>query len=249
MQKILKGLLILIIIFLALVIIIKVESVGPDTNYFNTHFRENLARVPFLRRFFKLDYDGDSRSDYLGNRFSKILIEVDAMQGENLDLELFDRLTKAVSQITGKQTDYIISNTDIPQSETTEEDAAKIQKQYQNAATEPNTASLYLLVLSRKKDEPKQIGSTLGNNAIILYAGSVEDFTERAAGSFRNYLFSTLLHEFGHQIGLGHNNEPGCLMNPKAEINDIARLNPDDVVTNFCPSELSEISSLKSLEQ
>jgi len=41
------------------------------------------------------------------------------------------------------------------------------------------------------------------------------------------------LHEFGHQLGLGHNDRENCLMTAKAESNGEAQWNPRLVLTDF----------------
>lgn len=248
MKRFFLGLfLVFFILICAFFILAKLGSLGPENNYFNSHFRLKLAKNPVFRKVLTLQNDGDSRSDYLGSGKSKILIEVDAMQGINVDLGLVDRFANAVSNITGKNVNYLVSDVDMTNFEVDDSQIQTLADKYHNIEPDNNTAILYLMLLSKKQGEAKQIGSTYKDFGIVVYVGSVEDFTQSTSATYRNYLFSTTLHEFGHQIGLGHNEEAGCIMNPKAETNDIAQLDPDNVVTDFCHFEQKLIAQQKSL--
>ena len=52
---------------------------------------------------------------------------------------------------------------------------------------------------------------------------------------------SLLLHEFGHQLGLGHNATSGCLMNAQTEFSDGGKLL--EKINDFCPDEKNQIKN------
>jgi hypothetical protein len=246
-MKAIKTLVLLGIIFLCGVFIYaKFSSVGADDNYFNTHFRGQLAKYPVLRKILSLHYDGDSRSDYLGSRFSKISIEVDALSDASIDRDLLDRFTQAVGDITGKRASYYISDSSIPVFDVFNDGIVRqIVDQYHHPTIESDTANLYVLFLTQKEDDTKQLGSTYQDYGIVIDQKSLQDFTQDSPVTLQTYEYSTMLHEFGHQLGLGHNNEPGCLMNPSAEMSHEAKANPDLVVTDFCDLEKQQIAAQK----
>lgn len=250
MFKAIKILLLLaVIVLLAAFIYAKAGSIGPDTNYFNTHYRAKLDRYPLLRNILDLHYDGDARGDFLGPQYAKIVIEADAIEGVNVDTNFLDRLAKKIQNITGKPTSYFVSDTNITLYNLTNTDIASIARRYRNTVSGSGSASLYVLLADRKKDEPKLLGSTYEESGIVLYINSLQDFTKDSPSTLGNYVFSTALHEFGHQIGLDHNDNFACLMNSKAEVSDQARFDPYGVVTDFCDSEKLEIQQLKLQSQ
>jgi hypothetical protein len=225
----------------------KIASLGPEDNYFNTYYRGQVAVYPAMRKILGLHYDGDAKSDYLGSGYKKIFIEVDALNDIDPDTRLLDRFAAKVESITGKQVSYLVSNTEIPLTTLTDNQVASVVGKYKNAAVPPGEAGLYLLFAGSKKDEPKLLGATHQENSIILYQEALKEFTKDSSATFGNYAFSTLLHEFGHQLGLDHNDISGCLMNPKAENNDTARFNPGDIIIDFCELEMKELARLKLL--
>lgn len=242
-----KILLLLVFILLCgAFIYAKSGSIGSEDDYFNTHYRLKLDRYAFMRQVLALHSYGDARADYLGTRYGKILIEVDILKGVDIDQNVLTRFTSKVSDITGKPTSYFISDTNLPYSNLNESDVSKIAGSYRNAFSK-DAANLYVLLADTSKEDGKQLGSTQEEYGIVLYDRAIRDFTADSSATYESYAFSTLLHEFGHQLGLEHNDQPGCLMNAKAETNDQPRLFADQVVTDFCPFEKQEIAAQKLL--
>lgn len=223
-----------------LYIILRVGFLGADDNYINLNFRQTAARYSFLRNVFALRYDGDARADYLGKKYNKIQIEADAMQGVKIDYSVLDRLAKKISEITGKPVSYYISEENIPYvSEVQDEDITAIVNNYRNSYSESGTATLYLLYAGSFKGDSKQIGLTYQESGLVVFADALGEFTKNSSLILPHYTYSTLLHEFGHQLGLGHNEQEGCLMTAKAESNDQAVWDPALIVTDFCEYEKS----------
>lgn len=245
MKKVFSIIFLLIIIILSFSFVsLKILANSSDTNYFNTHWRYWFARRPLLRQVLNLHYDGDGRADYLDTRFKSIIIEVDAMAGLNIGDDILNVLATRITSATGKQTSFVYSNLDIPhQSSVNQKRLKNIIREYRDYHTK-DAAVVYLLLASRKEDEPKVLGSTFQEDGIVVYVDALTDFTKDSPETFAPYLLGTILHEFGHQIVLPHNREPGCLMNEHAEIDHVAKTNPEEVVTDFCEFEKNFISTM-----
>lgn len=239
------------IVFLLFVIVLsfsfvtlKILANGSDANYFNTHWRYWFARRPLLRQALNLHYDGDGRADYLGRRFKNIVIEVDGMSGLNIEDDVLRNVVRVINRLTNKQTSFVYSNLDIPyQSSVNKEQLKNITRQYRDYRTK-DAAVVHLLAASRKEDEPKVLGSTFQEDGIIIYQDAVKEFTEDSPDTFTPYVLGTILHEFGHQLGISHNSGPNCLMNEHAEIDHVAETNPEEVVTDFCEFEKNVIAAI-----
>lgn len=239
MKRFLIGLVLIIFISAMLVFIMgRLLAQGSDTNIFNAHYRATVARYPFARSIFALHETGDAKSDYLGPRYPNIQIEVDSMAGFSPQPEVLYQLAELIKGVTGKPVTINFSNEDIPArplSATTDID--QVINAYRNNHSGGNTAVVYLLVLNVPPGDPTLLGMTHHEDEIILFTKALQDFTADSPSTFANYELSTALHEFGHLLGLPHNEQAGCLMNAQAETDHVPRFNAADVVTDFCGYE------------
>ncbi|MCL5666938.1 MAG: hypothetical protein M1383_04175 [Patescibacteria group bacterium] len=251
MKKFIVALLLICIIILSFgFTAIKLWSLGPEGNYFNSNLRLKFAKYPVARQILGLHFDGDARTDYLGPRFGKISVEVDSMQGLEIPYAVLKQMAEKIGQLTGKETSFFQSDDNLPYlPDLSEADVKSLAKQYRNESALGETASLYLLVASRRDESMKELGSSLEEYGMVIFYDSLQEFTRDNPATFNNYLLSTILHEFGHQLGLPHNELDGCLMNENAEASHNARPSPETVLVNFCPEELAEIKENARLSQ
>jgi hypothetical protein len=241
------------IILLILVIVaafsfaaIKLLAYGPDTNTFNTKYRPKLTAYPWLRSLFSFHYDGDAREDYLGDSYQKILIEVDEMKGLKISDSALILLSKKIADNTGKEVVFVRSD-EIPYSESVDlSEIDELGKKYRNYIYSKDTAKIYLMYLSKLSGElSSDIGATREEYGIMLFDAPLRGLTARNSELFDRYVVSTALHEFGHQLGLGHNENPGCLMNSGVDEGNVVREDVSDVVIDFCDYEKQSIGELK----
>lgn len=215
---------------------------GGEDSYFNRAWRERFAAYPWMRAALGLHFDGDARADYLGARYQKILIEVDEMSGEEVSPAVLDLLVQKVTLATGKPASYIFSDRSLPSEEKLDRSAiAKIVSRYRNYRSGNGAAALYLLYGSRDALDDNSLGTTYDEYGMVLFGDRLDEFVGQNSRTEDAYVASTALHEFGHQIGLPHNSEPGCLMNESVEQADMAWQRPRDVITDFCDYEKSLI--------
>jgi|GEM_PF-781627 hypothetical protein len=239
------GLLLIIILSFSYVAL-KLLANGSEGNFFNKNYRAKFAANPFLRQLIGLHFDGDAKSDYLGSRYKKILIEIDQMEGLDLPKPAMDLLAKNITAATGKEVVLDYSDVIPFQPNVSTADIDKLVKQYRNASFASDSAKLYLLYLPQFDDNVDHLGSTYQEYGMLLFDTALRNFTKDSPDTFNNYVESTALHEFGHQIGLQHNQQPDCIMYEYADENHVIRENPSDVVTDFCDYEKSLIEGLKS---
>ena len=209
--------------------------------------RTKLVQVATLRDIFNLHDTGDGKTDYLSASTQHIAIQVYTMPSENVDDAVFETLASKIQDVTGKVTalnttygslsdlvtttpatrDTLLSPYDMPHS------------------MMPSTATLNVFILSADSEAPNELGLTYRENGIILFEHTLEASTKRSPQTLEAYQLSTLLHEFGHQMGLDHNTEPGCLMNASADITDSLNADSNNIVTNFCTDEMAQVKQLK----
>ncbi|MCL5435701.1 MAG: hypothetical protein M1275_01310 [Patescibacteria group bacterium] len=244
-KLIIFGLLIIIVATFGF-IGLKLSAAGPDDNYFNQHLRSDFASHPFLRQILGLHYDGDAVVDYLGSRYDGIAISVAVEAGITLAPNVLQDFADKITQVTGKKTSYSVSPALIPTTDVASKSPVELESSFRKLHSSGRTAALYVLLLGTDPEDSKLLGSTLQEDAIVLYIGALKDFASRFPKTLPNYEFSTLLHEFGHQLGLPHNDLDNCLMNERAEHAESFIELPSDVIVDFCPQEYSELQTIKS---
>jgi len=229
------GLLLIIALSLGFVAL-KSQARGSDDNFFNRELRQSFAENTWLRRVLELHYDGDAQSDYLGKRYTSILIEVDSLDTQTIRLEALNNLVKKIQEITGKETSYLVSDRNIiDRREIGERDIEEITARYRHHFNHGDTATVYLLMASVDAQDADKLGTTFRDYGVVLFAKALDEVTRDNPDTLSNYELSTALHEFGHQLGLPHNEQPGCLMNEQVELKRDER--PADVVVDFCDYE------------
>ena len=225
---------------------IKLLSLQPDTSTFNTEWRYRFARYTWLRAVFGLHFDGDARADYLSPRYSEIIVEVDAQTGMLPVASVLRSFAERASMVTGKKVTLHYSDTSIPYTNSvsiTEVD--NIAKQYKHNLVPSSTAYLYVLFLSQSAANSNELATTHSEQSLLIYSDALSEFTQASPATLPNYIVGTLVHEFGHQLGLPHNSEQGCLMNEHAELSKTAKADPSQVNTDYCAYEKSLIQSMK----
>lgn len=242
MGKLIKiAILLSIIAASAASIFIAVGSRGSDDNYFNTRYRHMVTRHGFLRSLFGLHYDGDARSEYLGPNKTKITIRIGVQSRANIPHSVWQEFTAKLESAVGKKATYEIVDTELLTSRPIEETFSNLAPYVE----ESSTAYLYIAVLDSDPENADVLGSTYRENGIVLYNAALEEFTQFTPATYNTYAMSTLLHEFGHQIGLAHNNENACLMTEHAESDHVAKTHPSLTVTDFCDFELEQIKNIQ----
>lgn len=221
-------------------VLLWLSSRAGDGSFFNTHLRESFSAQPLLRVIFGLHFDGDAKADYLGKRFANISIEVDSVDGSEINKSTLEAFANEVSDISGKPVKLLFSDTIPDDHALTPEGLNGLIDFYRNKKNSIS-ANIYVLVANQLKDDSTTVGTTNREDNIVLFTGALKKFTKDAPYTFDNYARSTLLHEFGHQLGLAHNSIPGCLMGLHVESDHIAKLYPDEVIIHFCPEELEQI--------
>ena len=245
-----------VLIFFLLIIItissgysfLKISANGGEDSYFNANLREDFAKIPLARKALGLHYDGDAKGDYLGNNYEEVEIAVSLMENNYINDKIFIGLSEKIENITGKKTNYRhIKIDDFEENSTLEGLREKLRKMRYSS----NKAVVYLFVVNGLENEKEQIGSTLMEDGLVYFQNTTmlnanKEDSESFDEDFIKYSISTLLHEFGHQIGLDHNEEKGCLMNPKTEFTNMRNRK---VIDDFCDSEKEKILKIKSLYQ
>jgi len=239
--------LLILILFLGSFIFLKFSVNGAENNDFNTNWRYKFARYQAMREVLGLHYDGDARNDYLGKEKNAINLKVIAMDGLYFNQEILSILAKKIQIITGKQTNitYVLKN--IPFSQQSNlKDLSLILQEARDYERGTEQAIVILVIANQNDTVTEKIGSTLQEDGLVLFEGALnKNYSENGnIQAYQQYAVSILMHEFGHQLGLSHNEFPNCLMNKESEID--VREKGGKVVTDFCEQEKQDIKNMKT---
>jgi predicted Zn-dependent protease len=245
MKKIIVIFLLVFIIVNAFFLIFRYQSMSTEDNFFNRNLRSKISPHLFFRKILSLQFDGDAAADYLSEKFQKITIEVDTMKGLSFEEDALQLLVEKISAVTNKPVELIVSDSNIDYQVTvTTDDVTQIEKMFRNYFNRGDQATVYLLGLSRDAQNASTMGLTHHEDGLIVFLDELQEFAADNLSVLPYYTASTALHEFGHQLGLSHNEIPGCLMGEFAEQSHVARQSGESVVTDFCDYEKSEIEEI-----
>lgn len=220
-------------------ILIKTASLGSLDNWFNLNYRSEVAEIPLLRQILGLNLDGDAKTDYLSRERDNIVVEVDTVAGLAFSPRTLEIAEAKMEQITGKQVTFIESS-QIPEPAADDFELRQLYDTYKIHKATDVTAVFYLLYAVRNKNRPGVVGETLQEDGAVLFA---EDIINLKSNNLAEIEASTILHEFGHQLGLPHVSVKNCIMNETLEVG--GRL--ERISTEFCEEELELINQIKNL--
>src|SRR3989344_4772288 len=125
MKRFTATIILLVIIVASFLFIYSRFAILSENRFFAEKIRPLLRKSSVIRNILALRDDGDARSDYLGDKYSKILLEVDVVKSQEVDFETLKRLVKRISEVSGKETDYLLSEVDIEASASIDQHEAK----------------------------------------------------------------------------------------------------------------------------
>lgn len=239
-----KLLLCLLILVLGIFIYLKLQILGSPTSDFNQTTRYNLGKYPIMRSILGMHSYGDARYDFLGGT-SPITIEAVKAQNTSWDEQALTNFAQDVQTYTGRKTMLFDSET-IQAGTLSQSDLATISQGSRHHLL-PGQPNIFVIYAEDFTGSDQAIATTYKEFAIVLSDKRLKDVTSAFPDAYPQYLESTLLHEFGHQVGLEHNDQPGCIMNATAENPTVQEeFNGNYTPTKFCDYELNQLKDIKA---
>ncbi len=235
--------LLIIILFAGIFSYLKVQTLGNENSSFNRTTRYSLGKHPFYRSVLGLHKDGDARADFLMGK-GPIAIEIAQAVGGGLNQSAIDSFAAKVQEYTGRVTHvYYIEG--VKEGELSQTDLAHIKK-VDKRNFEPGSPVLFVIYANDYNSVSEEVGKTFEEDTIVLSDKKLKDLTATNSQALAEYQESSLLHEFGHQMGLGHNQQENCIMNEVVESPVSSKYYFGSFTpTEFCPTELDELQAIK----
>ncbi len=233
--------LLIIILILGVFIYLKVQILGDVNSSFNKTYRYKLGSSQFMRSILGMHNYGDARDWYLkGN--SSIVVEVVSAKNIDIDQKALDNFAEDIQKYIGRYA-TVFNYEEVPNGVLTDADIGKeiALHRKQTISGQPN---LFIIYADDFEREGTEIAKTYNEYAMVLSNKRVKEVTSGYPGAETEYVESTLLHEFGHQLGLEHNEEFGCIMNESVE-KPVALWGQsiDYIKTKFCDFELNQLKA------
>lgn len=201
--------------------------------------RNEFSKNNLLQIAFQLDKLSYAKRDLLVKDLDVIIIPTASFSLEN---SVTSNIAQKIDQVTEKKVNVLTDKT-FERQEIADLSKDNLGTIFKDAAQKAGSKNyLAIILLDKSKDAPTNVGMTEGERTIVLFEGRIAELSETQT-VLNDLKVSTVLHEYGHLIGLEHNNNEGCLMNEKVESpgNDWFT----DMPENFCDFELSQIEDLR----
>lgn len=205
---------------------------------FNKELRESFLKSSFTRSVLALNRPGDQRFIYLNQDSNKLTVEVDIQAGIVPNHQYKMWLTQMIKDTTGKIADIRESyDSDIlPKPAFSYTELLSMAKKTRDPllAAQPNY--LHVLYLGESSNEPTNVGMVLTATDIFLFKQVVIQLSDRE--SIRSKIErSTIMHEWGHLLGLEHVALENCIMNEKVEVYENKKFQGSNLPTDYCAEE------------
>ena len=234
----------LLILILGIFIYLKVETLGSDTSAFNQTSRLKLGEYQIARSLLSLHKDGDARAEYLLGT-SPIDIEVAQPDSDQLPDYVVQQFASQVTAVTGRPTKtYSVDG--VPSGTLTNADIAHIV-QVDKRQFNTGDPIIFIIYADDFASSAQEVGKTVEEFGMVLSHYQLTQLTLAYPAALSQYQESTMLHEFGHQLGLDHNNQSDCIMNPGIEnATAPAAFSSTFTPTAFCQTELDQLTQIKA---
>lgn len=212
---------------------------------FGKDLRTIVLQFPTFVQLLNLNQPGDNRKAYLSSKYPIITVNSYYLADSKPDSQMSSWIKDMISNTTGKT---VTIETPRPlsfgnQAAFTDADLKQVGKSLAKPLISP--ASLKLVYLSTYAVKPSYLGITLTRDTIFIFKKQLSSLEETPSVTARLEQ-STLMHEWGHLLGLEHVPFSGCIMSADVETMDVRQLKEIDVPLTHCKDTLYDLEKLKT---
>lgn len=218
---------------------------GQPNNWFNTRWRIRAAEQPLIRWALGLHQAGDGRNDYLYPERTEafpVRVFVDpavALSPGSIEAALPEMVRLLHNGGFDTGTPFQLASSKDAYTSTDFRSLAAQASKMDSIQT-----PLDLFILTKDAVSTTQLGSTVREHGIVVFMASIQALTAEPQAQAA-LVTSTILHEFGHQVGLEHVDDQQCIMTAIVEQPMSTMWAPQTVPTQYCAEELAMVAALK----
>ncbi|MDR3642309.1 MAG: hypothetical protein P4L74_01610 [Candidatus Doudnabacteria bacterium] len=225
---------------------VKLQAKGSPDSQFNQSTRYTIGQYPVLRSLFGFHKPGDARAEYF-KAAGPIYIVWFKPDTLDVDVSPLNAFASLVSKYTGRTAQVVdggsVSDSTVP---LTTLNAARIGSDTRVPGGGSKFYVYFLQDYSPRADQ--EMSTTYLESGTAISVSAYMDFLRSEPQQLNNYILSSLLQNFGIQIGLKtQSTDNSCVMDTQIGQNG----QPFEafglyISQDFCPAEQLKISQLKS---
>jgi len=244
MGKVLKTIF-LIVLFISLassagiIWIVKFDN----NSFYSYELKKQIIKSPTLLRLINLNEPGDARYIYVSAK-NPLPVYVYYFEDVKPNENIAGWIDSFIEMTTGRVANISLEVLSMPlKKEYGDSDLNKIHNSFGGKFSREGV--LNIVYLTKHAEKSSHAGIALHRDTIFIFKDSLKDLSD--SKQVRDRLEeSTLMHEWGHLLGLEHVDDPTCIMSEKVEVIDAHFLGERQIPTEFCWETLREIEKIKN---
>jgi predicted Zn-dependent protease len=225
-----------IIFFISALFITKFKS----DSLLGSWLREKIIHYPLLITLTDINQPGDFQIYYLDPKRDEIVTTIYYTKSSKPSDEIELWIKDMIFETTGKRTEnrkILLENTQ-EQEQYSNEELEEVRKGIVDKFD--TQIKLHIIYLTKRKEQPTNVGLTLHRDTIFVFSDSLKDLSERKYVKDRLEK-STIMHEWGHLLGLGHSDNLNCIMSSLVEVQDQFFLAGKEIAVDYCYETLLKL--------
>ncbi len=239
--RIIKNFVLILLIILIIFIPVYIYLVKFKNNSFIGEYLKRITlKNPKIVELLNLNVPGDARYLYLDPGNQSVSVKVVSVNSKKPNEEIDRWLREIIFETVNKNAVVnIIQNVGYPKTRLlTNEDLNEIRK---NAISQDD-GDLYLIYVCSYADKESSVGLVIHRDTIFIFRDAIEALSER--GYVKEVLEkTTIMHEWGHLLGMDHIEDENCIMDESVEVYDSSPMGKD-LPTKYCWEELQRLKKL-----
>lgn len=234
------------VLILVYVFLLQQLRIADPANSFNQDNRESFLKSGIAKKLLFLNRPGDDRFDYLADKKKTVIVEVDYQRGRQPDSQVEGWIALMILETLRKNSDIRLAEQDeiVNVESFSDRELIEAARESRDFKTSDDKNYLHLLFVSASSEMPTNTGLTLTGREIFIFKDNINSLSERK--TVREAVEkSTIMHEFGHLLGLDHVNQNNCVMSKSVEVYGNRRFQFDNIPLDFCQESLDALMRMK----
>ncbi len=229
--------LITLAVFLALIVIFLVKF--KNETILSDFLKREIIKNPYLVSLINLNQPGDARFIYLSSKDSIIPMELRYLDNSQIDEEIEVWIQEMIIETLNKDVSIDSLLLDVSKQEVySDKDLNQIRDGF--ASRFESKPKLFIVYLTKYQEKESYVGITLHRDTIYIFRDAMENLTEQKQ-TLKQLERSTIMHEWGHLLGVEHVDNPDCIMSSFVEVEGRALYRGKDIPTRYCPETTQKL--------